>query len=49
MHIGLPQLHLTTSSPHSLKEKRNYFKSLIHRLHKDFNISIAELGKSDFL
>ena len=33
----------------SLKEKRRILKSLITRLHNDFNISISEVADNDIL
>ncbi len=38
-------LHLPTCK--SLKEKRAYIKPLISRLHREFNISVAEMGLQD--
>ena len=38
-------LHLQTSS--SLKEKRGRIKPLISRLHREFNISVAEMNLQD--
>lgn len=32
---------------HSLKQKRSIMKRLVHKLRKDFNISIAELEHQD--
>ena len=38
-------LHIPTSS--SLKEKRGHIKPLIARLHREFNISVAEMDLQD--
>ena len=38
-------LHLPTCS--SLKEKRGRLKPLIHRLHREFNVSVAEMDLQD--
>lgn len=38
-------LHLPTCS--SLKEKRGRIKPLIARLHREFNVSVAEMDKQD--
>ncbi len=38
-------LHIPTCS--SLKEKRGYIKPLISRLHREFNISVAEMDLHD--
>ncbi len=40
-------LHLYIPSSHSLKEKRSVIKPIIHRLHREFNISISEVEKMD--
>lgn len=31
----------------SLKEKRGYIKPLVARLHREFNVSVAEMGLQD--
>jgi uncharacterized protein YlxP (DUF503 family) len=46
MTVGLLTLHLHFSGCASLKEKRRRLKPLLVRLHREFNISIAEV---DFL
>ena len=38
-------LHLLTCA--SLKEKRGYIKPLIARLHREFNVSVAEMDLQD--
>ena len=38
-------LHLPTCS--SLKEKRGHIKPLISRLHREFNVSVAEMDLQD--
>ncbi|MCE9646553.1 MAG: DUF503 domain-containing protein [Chloroflexi bacterium] len=38
-------LHLPTCA--SLKEKRGRIKPLLSRLHREFNISVAEMGLQD--
>jgi uncharacterized protein YlxP (DUF503 family) len=38
-------LHLPTCT--SLKEKRGYIKPLISRLHREFNVSVSEMGLQD--
>lgn len=40
-------LEIKLSGCHSLKQKRNLIKPLISRLHKEFNISVAEIDKND--
>jgi len=38
-------IHLPTCA--SLKEKRGHIKPLISRLHREFNVSVAEMGLQD--
>jgi uncharacterized protein YlxP (DUF503 family) len=45
--IGLLTLHLHLPGCASLKEKRGRLKPLIHRLHREFNVSVAEMGLQD--
>jgi len=40
-------LHLYIHGSHSLKEKRSVIKPIIHRLHREFNISISKVNKMD--
>jgi uncharacterized protein len=40
--IGTLTIHLHLPGCSSLKEKRGYIKPLIARLHREFNISVAE-------
>ena len=40
-------LHLRIPSCTSLKEKRGRIKPLISRLHREFNVSVAEMGLQD--
>jgi uncharacterized protein YlxP (DUF503 family) len=47
MALGLLTLHLLIPGCVSLKEKRGRLKPLIARLHREFNISVAELGRMD--
>ena len=46
MPVGLLALHLRLPGCSSLKEKRSRLKPLLARLHREFNISAAEM---DFL
>ena len=39
------QLHIPTCS--SLKDKRHQLKPLVRRLHREFNVSAAEMGLND--
>lgn len=46
MSVGVLTLHLHLFGCDSLKEKRSRLKPLLARLHREFNISVAEV---DFL
>jgi uncharacterized protein YlxP (DUF503 family) len=45
--IGLLTIHLHLTGCKSLKEKRSTIKPLLARLHREFNISVAEMGLHD--
>ena len=45
--LALLTLHLHIPGCKSLKEKRRRLKPLLTRLHKEFNISVAELDLND--
>lgn len=47
MSIGLLTLHLQLPGVTSLKEKRSRIKPLLSRLHKEFNVSAAEIDRLD--
>jgi uncharacterized protein YlxP (DUF503 family) len=47
MTIGLLTLHLQLAGCSSLKEKRSRLKPLLARLHREFNISVAEMDHND--
>ena len=47
--IGILTVHLRLPGCSSLKEKRSYIKPLLARLHRKFNLSVAELGLQDDL
>ena len=47
MSIGLLTLHLQLPGVSSLKEKRSRIKPLLARLHKEFNVSAAEIDRLD--
>ena len=40
-------IHLRIPGCSSLKEKRGYIKPLISRLHREFNVSVAEMDLQD--
>ncbi|MDP3185367.1 MAG: DUF503 domain-containing protein [Anaerolineales bacterium] len=45
--LGLLTLHLHLPACASLKEKRGRLKPLLARLHREFNISVAEMDLQD--
>jgi uncharacterized protein YlxP (DUF503 family) len=45
--IGTLSIHLHIPSCASLKEKRGHIKPLIARLHREFNVSVAEMDLQD--
>lgn len=47
MPIGVLSLHLFLPGCTSLKEKRSRIKPLLARLHREFNISAAEMDQQD--
>jgi uncharacterized protein YlxP (DUF503 family) len=47
MSVGVLTIQLELPGCKSLKEKRSRIKPLITRLHREFNISVAELAKLD--
>lgn len=48
MPIGLLTLHLSLPGCSSLKEKRSILKPVLVRLHRQFNISTAEVDQQDY-
>jgi uncharacterized protein YlxP (DUF503 family) len=47
MPIGVLTLHIHIPGCLSLKEKRSRLKPLLARLHREFNISVAEMDHLD--
>lgn len=47
MIVGLLTLHLRFAGCGSLKDKRRRLKPLLARLHREFNISVAEVDFQD--
>ncbi len=47
MSVGILTLQVQLPGCRSLKEKRGRLKPLITRLHREFNISVAELERMD--
>src|SRR5258705_10682459 len=45
--IGILTIHLYLPACSSLKEKRGRIKPLISRLHREFNVSVAEMDFQD--
>lgn len=45
--VGTLKLSLYVHSSQSLKEKRKVVKSIVAKVHKKFNVSIAEVGSND--
>jgi uncharacterized protein YlxP (DUF503 family) len=45
--IATLTIHLHIPGCSSLKEKRGMIKPLVSRLHREFNISVAEMGLQD--
>ncbi len=45
--LGTLTLHLHLPTCSSLKEKRGRIKPLIARLHREFNLSVAEMDRQD--
>lgn len=47
MSIGVLTLHLHLPGVTSLKEKRSQIKPVLARLHREFNVSTAEVDRQD--
>ena len=47
MAIGILTLHFFIPGCTSLKEKRSRIKPLMNRLHREFNLSVAEMDRQD--
>jgi uncharacterized protein YlxP (DUF503 family) len=45
--VGRVELVLNIPASRSLKEKRRVIKSLIARIHNQYNASVAEVGEND--
>jgi uncharacterized protein len=45
--VGILTFHLHLPACSSLKQKRGRIKPLIARLHREFNVSVAEIGLQD--
>jgi uncharacterized protein len=46
--VSLLTLKLTLPGCGSLKQKRSLLSPILARLHKEFNLSVAEIGLQDF-
>ena len=47
MALGLLTLHIHIPGCKSLKEKRGRLKPLLSRIHREFNVSVAEIDFQD--
>ena len=47
MHVGVCQLTLRLAASHSLKEKRQVVRSVLERVRRQFNASVAEVEEQD--
>jgi len=47
MRVGILTLEILIPGCSSLKEKRRRIRPLLARLHREFNISVAEVGQQD--
>jgi uncharacterized protein len=47
MNLGVMQLHIRIPGCKSLKEKRSHLKPYLARIHREFNVSISEVGLND--
>ena len=47
MSVGVLTIQFQLPGCKSLKEKRSRIKPLISRLHREFNVSVAELDRQD--
>lgn len=47
MSLGLLTIHIHLPGCASLKEKRSRLKPLLARLHREFNVSVAEVDHQD--
>jgi len=47
MHVGILSIELRLPGCNSLKEKRSRLKPLLTALHREFNLSAAEIDRND--
>jgi uncharacterized protein len=47
MPVGLLLLYLHLPDCNSLKDKRSTIKPILARMHRDYNVSAAELGRQE--
>jgi uncharacterized protein YlxP (DUF503 family) len=45
--VGVLTIHLHLPACSSLKEKRRRLKPLLNRLHRQFNVAVAEMARQD--
>jgi uncharacterized protein len=48
MSVGILSLYLYLPGCTSLKDKRSKIKPVLSRLHREFNLSVSEMGHQDF-
>ena len=47
MAVGILTIHLFIPGCTSLKEKRAVLSRLLNRIHREFNVAVAEVGRQD--
>jgi uncharacterized protein YlxP (DUF503 family) len=47
MVVGLCTIRLSLPAARSLKDKRGVLKSMLARVRREFNVSVAEVGEND--
>ena len=45
--VGILHINLSITGCRSLKEKRSRIQPILHRLHREFNLSVAEMELQD--
>ncbi len=45
--VGILHMNLSITGCRSLKEKRSRIQPILHRLHREFNLSVAEMEMQD--
>jgi uncharacterized protein len=47
MAIGILSIHISIPGCRSLKEKRSHLQPILKRLHREYNVSVAEVDLQD--